>query len=53
MSILIFALVVCLILALVVWAVQAIPVPAPLNWVIPLIAIIIGIVLIASRAGLM
>lgn len=51
MSILVFTLVVVVILALALWAIQTAPIPAPLNWIIQLLAIVIAIVLIANRAG--
>lgn len=41
-------LVMVLVIALVIWAVQAIPLVAPLNWVVP---VIVAIVLIAWLVG--
>lgn len=51
MSILIFALLVVVVVALLVWAVSMVPAPPPLTWVIPLLIVLIGALLIFSRLG--
>lgn len=54
MSLLIFALVVLVILALVCWLIQTAPMfDARLKWVIQVIAVIIAILAIAQRAGVL
>jgi len=51
MNILIFVLIVVVLLALALFAVQKTPIPSPLNWIIQVILIVIAIVFIGQRAG--
>jgi hypothetical protein len=53
MTLLIFALIVVIIVALLVWAVDSIPMQPPLNVIARVVIIIIGVLLIADRAGLL
>jgi hypothetical protein len=52
MSILIFAVVVLIVAALIAWAVQKLPLPAPFGTIIQALILIIAAVAIAHRAGL-
>ena len=52
MSILVFALIIIIVLALVVWAVGLLPLPSPANQIIMVLAILIGALAIANRAGI-
>ncbi|HEY9218915.1 MAG TPA: hypothetical protein VIO94_12750 [Phenylobacterium sp.] len=52
MSILVFALLVLVVAALIVWAVQKLPLPSPFNQIIQAIVLIIAAVAIAHRAGI-
>jgi hypothetical protein len=52
MSILIFAVVVLIVAALIAWAVQKLPLPAPFGMIIQALILIIAAVAIAKRAGL-
>ena len=52
MSILVFIIVVVVLLGLAIWALQKMPVPSPLNWILQVVAIIVAIVVIAQRAGI-
>lgn len=52
MSILIFAVVVLIVAALIAWAVQKLPLPAPFGTIIQAVILIIAAVAIAQRAGL-
>lgn len=52
MTLLVFALVVVIVVALAVWAIRSIPMPSPLNVVCTVAAILIGVLVIANRAGL-
>lgn len=51
MSVLIFALVVVIVVAMMVWAVSSIPVPSPLSWVIQAAVILIGALVILAKLG--
>jgi hypothetical protein len=51
MGILIFIVVVVIVLALVIWALQLMPIPAPANWILQVLAILIAAVVILQRAG--
>lgn len=53
MSLLIFALIVILIVGLLIWAVDSIPLGSPVNQVAKVIIILVGVMLIVSRAGLL
>lgn len=53
MSILIFALVVIIIVAMLVYACDLIPLTAPFNNLIKLLVIIIGALVIIERAGIL
>jgi hypothetical protein len=53
MSILIFALIIVILIALLVWAVDQAPLPPPTNSIIKLLIIVIGVLVIAQRAGLL
>lgn len=52
MSILILILVVIVLLALAIWAIQKMPIPSPLNWILQVVAIVLAIFVIGQRAGL-
>jgi hypothetical protein len=52
MSILILILVVVVLLALALYAIQKMPIPSPLNWILQVVAIVIAILVIGQRAGL-
>ena len=52
MSILIFALIVIVLLALLVWAVDMLPLGSPFNSILKVLIVLIGVLLIAQRAGL-
>lgn len=52
MSILVLAIIVVILLSLALWAVQKMPIPSPLNWIIQVILIVIAIYVIGNRAGL-
>jgi len=52
MSILIFALIVLVVAALIAWAVQKLPLPAPFGTIIQAVILIIAALVIAQRAGL-
>ena len=52
MSILIFAIIVIVLLALALWAVQKLPIPSPLNWIVQVLLIVVAIFVIGQRAGL-
>jgi hypothetical protein len=51
MDFVIFALVVLLIVGAVIWVVRSSSVPAPMNWIVQLAAIIVGGVVILHKAG--
>lgn len=51
MSLLLFALVAILILALLLWAVDMIPLTSPFNWILRVILVLIVVVLILEKAG--
>jgi hypothetical protein len=53
MSILLFAIVVVIILALLIYAVDLIPLTQPFNGVLKALVILIGVLLICQRAGLL
>jgi F0F1-type ATP synthase assembly protein I len=52
MSILIFALIVLIVAALIAWAVQKLPLPAPFGMIIQALILIVAAVVIARQAGL-
>jgi hypothetical protein len=52
MTILIFAVIVLIVAALMAWAVQKLPLPAPFGTIIQALILIIAAVVIAKRAGL-
>lgn len=52
MSILVFAIIVLVVAALIAWAVQKLPLPAPFGQIIQALILIIAAVVIAQRAGL-
>ena len=52
MSILIFAVIVLIVAALIVWAVQKLPLPAPFGTIIQAVILVIAAIVIAKRAGL-
>lgn len=51
MSILIFAIIVLIVAALIAWAVQKLPLPAPFGSIIQALILIVAAVAIAQRAG--
>lgn len=51
MSILIVILIALVLLGLALYAVQKIPIPSPINWMIQLVLIVIAIWFIGTRAG--
>jgi hypothetical protein len=53
MSILIFALIVIVLLALLVWAVDMLPLGSPFNNIVKVLIIVIGVLVIAQKAGLL
>lgn len=53
MSILIFAIVVLIIVGLILWAVQMIPLPSPFTPLVQVLIVIVAILLICQRAGLL
>jgi hypothetical protein len=53
MSILIFVILVIIILALLVWAVDMLPLGPPFNNILKVLVILIGVLLIAQKAGLL
>lgn len=52
MSLILFALIVILILALAIWAIRLLPVPQPVNNILQVLAIVLAILAIGHRAGL-
>jgi hypothetical protein len=52
MSILIFILVVLIVLFLVLYALEQVPITPPFNWLIRLLIVLIAVVIIAQKAGL-
>ena len=52
MSILFFIIVVIVLLALALWAVEQLPIPSPLNWIVQVLLIVVAIFVIGQRAGL-
>ncbi|MGA0608133.1 hypothetical protein ACO2Q0_19250 [Phenylobacterium sp. VNQ135] len=52
MSILVFAIIVLVVAALLAWAVQKLPLPAPFGTIIQALILIVAAVVIAQRAGL-
>ena len=52
MDILIFALIVLIVAALVVYAVRLLPIPSPFNNLIQVLVILIAALVIVNRAGL-
>jgi hypothetical protein len=50
MELLIFALVVVIVAALLIWAVRSIPVPAPFSWIIQVAILVIAALVILMRA---
>lgn len=52
LELLVFAIFVILIVALLAWGVSYLPVPEPFNRVLMALIIILGALIIASRAGL-
>ena len=52
MSLLILILVVLVLLALALYAVQKMPIPSPINWILQVILVVIAIYVIGTRAGL-
>lgn len=53
MAILVFALIVVVLAALVVWAIDFLPLQGPFNGIAKFIVVIIAVILIANRAGLL
>lgn len=52
MGIILLIIVVLVLLALALWALRVAPVPAPLNWILQLLCVVLAILFIGSRAGL-
>ncbi len=52
MTLLVYALIVLIVAALIGWAVQKLPLPAPFGTIIQAVILIIAAVAIAQRAGL-
>lgn len=52
MHILLFAFIVILVVALVVWAIEKLPIPQPFNQLLQGLAILIGAWAIAAEAGM-
>ncbi len=52
MSLIVLIVVVVILLALAIWGIQTAPIPAPLNWILQLCAIMLAILVIGHRAGL-
>jgi hypothetical protein len=50
-GLLIFALVVIIVVALILWAVESTPIRSPFNWIIRVLVILIAALVIAGRAG--
>ena len=53
MSILIFAIIVIIVLALLVWAVDMLPLGSPFNAILKVLIVLIGVLLIAQKALLL
>ena len=53
MSLLIFCVVVLIVAALIVWAVQKLPLPSPFNPIIQALVLIIAALVIANKAGVL
>jgi hypothetical protein len=53
MALFVFALILILIVALAIYAIDLIPLAAPFNMILKLIVILIAIVLLCDRAGLL
>jgi hypothetical protein len=53
MSLLISVIIILIILALLVWAVDMLPLGSPFNNIVKVLIIVIGVLLIAERAGLL
>lgn len=52
MSILIFIIIVLVVLSLAIWVIRLLPLPAPINTILQVIAVIMALVAIGNRAGL-
>lgn len=53
MSLLLLAILVCIVVALLVWAVRSVPMPAPVGVVLQVAIILVGVLIIISKAGLL
>lgn len=52
MNLILFAIIVVIIIALLVWAVDFLPLQSPFNGIVKFLFILLGVLLIANRAGL-
>jgi len=52
MNLILFAIIVVVLVALLVWALDYLPLPAPFNGIIKFLVILLGVLAIAHRAGL-
>lgn len=52
-GLLIFAIIVVILAALVVWAIDFLPLQPPFNGIIKFLVVIIAVIVIASRAGVL
>lgn len=52
MTLLVFALVVVLLVALLVWAVTLLPLPAPFMGIVQFLVVLIGIVAVLAKTGI-
>jgi hypothetical protein len=53
MSILIFAVIVLIVVALLVYAIDYLPLAAPFNGIVKFLIILVGVVVICQRAGVL
>jgi hypothetical protein len=53
MSLLILAVIIVILIALLVWAVDMLPLGPPFNNILKVLVILIGVLLIAQKAGLL
>ncbi len=53
MSLLIFCFVVLIVVALVIWAIQLLPLPSPINPLLQVLIVLAALLVIVQRAGML
>lgn len=53
MSLIVFAIIVVIFVALLISAIRITPLPAPTNWILQVLVLVLGAVIIAARAGIL